>query len=352
MNIKRRSLSVTSAKVRPTIKDVAAAADVSLATVSNVINGKASSVGDKTRKRVQKAIDGLGYRPQSAGRRLRTSRRHSIAMVIIDESEDYLADAFAATMVSGFTDTLNHRGYSAVIHGCRRSEFSNSVVVQNLEVDGYCMFLSGTADERRSITSQIEKLHQPVVLVEETAIPLSTDFAVVRQDDFGGGQLLADHLLARNAKSIVFLMPELVWPAVEARVAGLQAGLKSAGRKAKLTLLKTSSEKFEQVMAELSVYLTQNPRPDAIACANDQMGIAAMQTLETHGIKIPDDVMVTGFNGFEFRRYAKPLLTSIKSPARELGVLAAEELIERVENGAFKNNETLLPTTLLPGNST
>jgi LacI family transcriptional regulator len=337
---------------RPTIKDVAAAADVSLATVSNVINGKSSSVGEKTRKRVQKAIERLGYRPQSAGRRLRTSRRHSIAMVIVDESEAYLADGFAANMVPGFTDTLNHRGYSAVIHGCRRDEFGKSVVVQNLEVDGYCMFLSGTVSERQSITAQIEALHQPVVLVEETAIPDSPYFAVVRQDDFGGGQLLADHLLARNAQNILFLMPDLVWPAIEARVAGMRDGLKSAGSKARLTLVKTPSEKFDEVMLAVDRYLAAHPKPDAIACANDQMGIAAMQALEVRGLRIPDDVMVTGFNGFEYRRYAKPLLTSIKSSAREIGVAAAEALIERVESGTFKVKETLLPTSLLPGAST
>jgi LacI family transcriptional regulator len=345
-------LPSSETRSRPTIKDVAAAADVSLATVSNVINGKSSSVGEKTRKRVLKAIDKLGYRPQSAGRRLRTSRRHSIAMVIVDESEAYLTDGFAANMVPGFTDTLNHRGYSAVIHGCRRDEFGKSVVVQNLEVDGYCMFLSGTVSERQSLTKQIEALHQPVVLVEETAVPSSPYFAVVRQDDFGGGQQLADHLLARNAQNILFLMPELVWPAIEARVAGMRDGLKSAGSKAQLMLVKTPSENFDEVMSALDSYLATHPKPDAIACANDQMGIAAMQALEGRGLKIPCDVMVTGFNGFEYRRYAKPLLTSIKSSAREIGIAAAEALIEWVENGAFKVKETMLPTSLLPGTST
>lgn len=273
-------------------------------------------------------------------------------MVIVDESEAYLADGFAANMVPGFTDTLNHRGYSAVIHGCRRNEFGKSVVVQNLEVDGYCMFLSGTVSERQFITAQIEALNQPVVLVEETAIPSSPNFAVVRQDDFGGGQQLADHLLARNAQNILFLMPELVWPAIEARVAGMRGGLKSAGSKAQLTLLKTPSEKFDEVMLALDKYLSSQPKPDAIACANDQMGIAAMHALESRGLKIPGDVMVTGFNGFEYRRYAKPLLTSIKSSAREIGIAAAEVLIERVENGAFKTNEILLPISLLLGDST
>jgi LacI family transcriptional regulator len=343
---------INEVRPRPTIKDVAVAADVSLATVSNVINGKSSSVGEKTRRRVQKAIERLGYRPQSAGRRLRTSRRYSIAMVIVDESEAYLADGFAANMVPGFTDTLNHRGYSAVIHGCRRDEFGKSVVVQNLEVDGYCMFLSGTVSERKSITAQIEALHQPVVLVQETTIPASPDFAVVRQDDFGGGRQLADHLLARNAQNIVFLMPELIWPAIEARVAGMRDGLKSAGSKAMLTLVKTPSENFDEVMLSLDRYLSAHPKPDAVACANDQMGIAAMQALESRGLKIPGDVMVTGFNGFEYRRYASPLLTSIKSSAREIGIAAAEALIERIESGTFKVKETLLPTSLLPGAST
>ncbi|NJS13281.1 MAG: LacI family transcriptional regulator [Sphingopyxis sp.] len=344
--------SVEECHPRPTIKDVAAAAGVSLATVSNVVNGKSASVGDKTRKRVLKAIERLGYRPQSAGRRLRTARRHSVALVIVDESEAYLADGFAANMVPGFTDTLNRRGYSAVIHGCRRAEFGKSVVVQNLEVDAYCLFLSGTPDERRSITAQIQALHQPVVLVEETTIPQSSEFASVRQDDFGGGRLLADHLLARSARDILFVLPELSWPAIEARVAGMRDGVRSAGSGARLKIVTTPSEKFDEVMAALDRYLEANPQPNAIACANDQMGIAAMQVLEARGMLIPADVMVTGFNGFEYRRYARPLLTTIKSSAREIGVAAAEALIHRIEHGHFKEKDTLLPTSLLPGGST
>ena len=344
--------SPISSPIRPTIKDVAAAADVSLATVSNVINGKVSSVGEKTRRRVLKTIEKLGYRPQSAGRRLRTSRRHSIAMVLVDESEAYLADGFAANMVPGFTDTLNRRGYSAVIHGCRRSEFGKSVVVQNLEVDAYCMFLSGNADERANIIKQIEALKQPIVLVEETAHSQSPDIAIVRQDDWSGGLQLADHLLARNARNIAFVMPELVWPAVEARIGGMQEGIQRAGRTDLLKLIKCRSESFDDVTAALSAYLDKHPLPDAIASANDHIGIAVMQHLEKRGLKVPGDTLVTGFNGFEYRRYANPLLTSVKSPARALGVAAAEALIGRVENGRFEKQEILLPVSLLQGEST
>ena len=132
----------------------------------------------------------------------------------------------------------------------------------------------------------------------------------------------------------------------------MRDGLKSAGSKAQLTLVKTPSEEFDEVVLALEQYLSPHPKPGAIACANDEMGIAAMQALESRGLKIPGDVTVTGFNGFEYRRYAKPLLTSIKSSAREMGIAAAEMLIERVENGAFKTNEILLPISLLLSDST
>jgi LacI family transcriptional regulator len=337
---------------KPTIKDVAATAGVSLATVSNVINGKVSSVGDKTRKRVFKAIEKLGYRPQLAGRRLRTSRRHSIAMVLVDESEAYLADGFAANMVPGFTDTLNRSGYTSVIHGCRQGEFGKSVVVQNLEVDAYCLFLSGNAKERRGIVDELLALKQPVVLVEETAYPKADDVAVVRQDDWSGGLQLADHLLARNARNIVYVMPELHWPAVEARISGMQEGLRRAGSAIDLKFVKCRSEGFDDVMVALAAYLDREPQPDAIASANDHIGIAVLQLLESRGLKVPQDIKVTGFNGFEYRRYAKPLLTSVQSSARQLGVAAAEALINRVENGQFEVSEILLPVSLLPGDST
>lgn len=337
---------------RPTIRDVAAAAGVSLATVSNVMNGNESAVGAKTRRRVTREIEKLGYRPQASGRGLRTSRRHSFAMVIIDESEAYLADAFASNMVPGFTDALNRRGYSAVLHGCKLKDFDKTVVVRHLQVDGYCIFASGDASARKSLIKKLSDLNQPIVMVQETLDTVPEDFAIVRQDDYSGGLQLADHLMARDVRKILVLAPMLEWPAIEARIAGLRAGITQANKTAEVTIVNTRSEGLVDAMAGLRSHLETNPMPDAIAAANDHIGIAALRLLREMGMNVPADVLVTGFNDFAFRDYATPLLTTVSSPARDLGMAAAEALIARVEEGSFPQRETLLSVQLKLGEST
>lgn len=349
---RRKAVVLDGSPVRPTIRDVAAAAGVSLATVSNVMNGNESAVGAKTRRRVTREIERLGYRPQASGRGLRTSKRHSFAMVIIDESEAYLADAFAANMVPGFTEALNSRGYSAVLHGCKLRDFDQTVVVRHLQVDGYCVFASGDDVARSALFKKLADLHQPIVLVQETLDSVPDNFAIVRQDDYHGGLQLADHLLARGAKSILILAPTLEWPAVQARIAGLQAGIAGASNKVVVTIVNTRSEGLIDAMDGLADYLKTNPMPDAIAAANDHIGIAALRLLRNMGKIVPSDVMVTGFNDFAFREYATPLLTTVSSPARQLGIAAAQALIARIEDGSFPQRETLLPVQLKTGEST
>jgi LacI family transcriptional regulator len=92
--------------------------------------------------------------------------------------------------------------------------------------------------------------------------------------------------------------------------------------------------------------------PDAVLGGNDQMGIAAMRLLKSRGLRVPDDVMVSGFNAFEFRPYADPVLTSVVSPAHAMGARAGEELLRVLTAGDFSGVDIVLPTELVIGGST
>ena len=96
---------------------------------------------------------------------------------------------------------------------------------------------------------------------------------------------------------------------------------------------------------------TCNPS-DAVMAGNDQMGIAAVRLLQDRGIGAPDRVAVTGFNAFEFRRFARPVLTSVESPAYDMGSRAGEELLDRLTVGRFRSTEVVLPTMFQRGETT
>lgn len=120
---------------------------------------------------------------------------------------------------------------------------------------------------------------------------------------------------------------------------------------AELEVLHTEGERSDAVKDSLGRHLKSNALPDAIMAGNDQMAIAAHELLTKAGIAVPDQVRLTGFNAFSFWHYFNPTITTIKSPVKRLGALAAEVMVQRVETGRFGRREVVLPVTFLPGDT-
>jgi LacI family transcriptional regulator len=338
-------------KERATIKDVARAAEVSPMTVSNVLNGRLQFVSVATRKRVEREIERLNYRRSTNARNLRVSEQRSIGMVIVDESPAFLADFFTCQVVAGLANALNRADYTLSIYGVPSAALAQSMILRNYEVAGFCAMIAGPADERAGVVRRLAELDQPLVLFQQTAEPAHDVFAV-RQDDRGGGRLIGDHLLARRVERMLMVIPGQIWPAVENRIAGIRDSIVSAGGRASLDVVPANSESFADVQAALAGYLEGNPVPDAVVGANDQIAIAAMLLLNDRGVRVPEDVRVVGFNGFEAHRYSRPHLTTVLSPAYELGEQAGAAMLQRLKLGHFGAAELLLPVVFEQGFTT
>lgn len=342
----------TVRKERATIKDVARAADVSPMTVSNVLNGRLQFVSAATRKRVQREIERLNYRRSTNARNLRVSEQRSIGMVIVDESPTFLADFFTCQVVAGLANALNRADYTLSIYGVPSAALAQSMILRNYEVAGFCAMISGPAEQRTAVARQLMALEQPLVLFQQAADTGNADVCAIRQDDRSGGRLIGDHLLARRVENMLVITPRQTWPAVESRIAGLRDSIAGAGGHANLKVLPANSESFADVQAALAGYLEANPVPDAVVGANDPIAIAAMLLLSDRDMRVPDDVRVVGFNGFEAHRYSRPHLTTVLSPAYELGEQAGEAMLQRLKSGHFNSAEVMLPVIFEQGFTT
>ena len=117
-------------------------------------------------------------------------------------------------------------------------------------------------------------------------------------------------------------------------------------------MLKCGDGSFTITETILAAHVEANGFPDAIMGGNDQLGIAGLKVVSAHGRKVAADVLVTGFNAFEFWRYTDPVLTTVHSPAYEIGARGGTEIVERLKHGAFSEREIVYPVELRVGTST
>ncbi len=335
--------------MRTKLSDVARRAGVSAMTVSNVINGRFGQMRLATRHAVEEAIRELAYRPHAAGRSLRLDERLSVGMLVIDEAPAFLSDPFTAHLIAGMTNFLSSKGYGVVVQGVKPNDFENSVFVSKFSTDGLGILMSGPPDSYPQRIRSIASLGQPTVLFEVKLEEEYENVCSVRQDNFGGGESIARHLIENGARRFLIVLPRLSWPAILERQRGIMSVL-GQSRDVHIDVA-LCDEDLGATQAAVRSKIDTSQIPDAIIGGNDQMAIAAMNLLTKRGIRVPEDVIVTGFNAFEFRYYANPLLTSVVSPVQQMGVRAAEELLRKIKTGSFSERDIVFSTELVVGDS-
>jgi LacI family transcriptional regulator len=321
-------------------------------TVSNVINGHYRLMSATTRKRVDATIKKLNYRPHTSAQSLRLSQRLAVGMLIVDESPTFLTDPFTTHLVAGLSRRLSEQGYALVLEGMRACEFTKAQVMRSVRSDGLCLMLSGTPAVRRAIMNEVADLDQPIVVFQEHLSIRFPDTAVVRQDDRLGARMLAELLLSAGARRIVYLIPQLDWPALEERARGIREACRHLRGNIAPRIVRCGKGDYSDTQVALEKAIKIHGVPDAVMAGNDQMGIAAMKFLEGRGLEVPKQVRVTGFNAFEFYRYTDPVLTTVRSDAYRMGVDGAKLLLDRLELGKFSRKEIVMQVVLERGGST
>lgn len=322
---------------------------MSTMTVSNFVHKK--PVRLKNRKLIEAAIARVNYRPNVSARSLRLSEEYSVGIVIADSDPAYLNDPFISRLVSGLSNYLSSLDYTLDVQGVAPERFERATILNKVGDEALCAILCGPIALRKQHFEYLDRLGQPVVVFREMFRSKSANIAVVGQDDLSGGKQLGRHLKKMGLRSAVFVRPALDWCAVEQREKGLRSALAGAQPAIDVQTLVTLSERFDDVHEIVGNYLAKNS-PNAIVAATDSMAAAALKACEFRGIRVPRDLMIAGFNGFDAWRYTSPTITTVISPAYEMGRLAGELLIERLKTGKFSKRRTVLPVRLQIGEST
>jgi LacI family transcriptional regulator len=305
------------------MKDVAALAQVSLGTVSNVINSP-ELVSDTTRERVVSAISKLGWVPNESARQLRAGRSRTLGVVVMD-----IANPFFTDLVLGAEDYVDERGYSVQVSNSAQEpgrEHNHLQLLAQQRVGGVLLApIWGLSDQVR----QLRRRGIPVVLLDRAGD--ATDLCSVSVDDVEGGRLAVQHLLDQGHTHIALVGGPGDLQQVRDRRLGAELARSQHGNAQLLVISTPNLDAASGVAAagELAA-LAAVERPTAVFAANDLLAIGLLQGLVTSGLRVPEDVALLGYDDISFAASAAVPLSSVRQPSRDIGRRAAELLLAEI----------------------
>lgn len=312
-----------------TLQDVAQRAGVSAKTVSRVVNQQ-GEVSDLTRRRIQKAIKELRYRPNVLARALIHSRSNTLAAVAW--GIDYFGPS---RTVIGIEQQAEELGYSLFLCLVREAQHHDHQrlldTLLSRRVDGIIWAVPQVGDNHRWLSQSRMRQLPPMVFLSMAPLP---GFTVVQVDNRAGAQQAVQHLVARGRRRIGILAGPLLWWEARERVEGWRTALELADLEASDRLkveCPWTAAGGQNAMQEL---LQRVPEVDGVFAASDQIGLGALQTLSAAGRRVPEDVALVGFDDIPEAPYFRPPLSSVHQKLTEVGRSAVRQLHALIQPGA------------------
>lgn len=330
-----------------TLKDVADRAGVDASTASRALSAdKNSMVNAATRMRILEAAEELGYRANLQASALRRGRTETVGVIVAD-----LSNPFIGPVLRGIANSLGARGVLPVVTETRDSSDELARVCEKLlaqRVDGLITTASRFQD--RALLKRVDNEVPTVLAVRE--LPGSR-IPAIAHDDVAGGALVAEHLLSFGHETLAQLMgPEDIW-SFEGRARGFREAVAAAGASC---IDVQSSARLPTVEAgrELAAELLSrcDRPPTAVFAHNDSIAIGAISAHRERSLDCPSDVSVVGYNDVPLADHLRPPLTTVRLPGYELGRLAAELLVTKIDGAELTTNKVLLAPELIVREST
>lgn len=305
-------------------RDVAALAGVSIGTVSNVIN-RPDIVSARTRSKVEAAIHELGFVPNASARRLRGASTRTIGVVVPDVSNPFFTD-----LARGAEDKANEADFLVIVCNSDESVIKEEHYLGMLEaqqVDGICITPASRTSLQKSPTFK-RLMERKVGLAVMDGRLRGVDACFTTVDDVHGGTMAAEHLLTLGHRSFLWITGPDSIPQCYDRELGILAALESAGLGPQaLTRVEVSAMSADAGVAIGERIVEEGLSHSAVICANDLLAFGCLRAFLEHGIQVPDDISIVGYDDIDFARVAAVPLTSIHQPRRELGRTAAEMVL-------------------------
>ncbi len=324
---------------RATINDVARLAGVSKKTVSRVINAS-PSVQPETRERIEAVIREIGYVPDPQARGLAFRRSFLIGLIYDNPNPQYVVN-----MQLGLLDAMRGSGFELVVHPCDRA---SPTIVEDMQgfIERQKLFgvvLTPSVSEDEQVAAMLKEIGCAYIRV--ASVDLDDPAQMIETRDRLGGLEAARHLASLGHRRIGFISGVATFRSSHERRAGLEEGLAEHGLTLDPTLVAEGAYTFESGVECARRLLAMADRPTAIFAGNDEMAAGALQAAREAGLDVPRDLSVVGYDDFQVATRVWPPLTTIHTPTRRIGRMAAEKLMGRESTEAPP--EERLPTLVV-----
>lgn len=325
-----------------TIYDLAKKTGFSITTVSKALNNY-KDVSEKTRAKILKAAAEMDYLPNAHAQSLSTKKSWAIGVMFSEANEVGMKHPFFNGIIESFRHATEEHGYDLIFasRNLRNRDMSYLEHFKHRAVDGIVVICSDRMDE------QVQELMQsdiPIVVVDMD----SANCSVVYSDNTEGARLAVNYLHELGHRHIAHIAGDSSIDAGAARVKGYELAMKELDLPIQPGYLVNagffSVEEGKQAMEKL---LQLESPPTAVFVAGDQMAIGAIEAVHEHGLRVPEDISIIGYDDIEMIKYITPKLTTIRQDTDEIGEAAAELLIEQMTAKERRTERRVIPVRLI-----
>jgi LacI family transcriptional regulator len=326
-----------------TIYDIAKRLNISPATVSRGLQDH-PSISKKTKKKIVDMVDEMGYRTNHFARNLRQRGTKTIGVIVHE-----LNSNFITSVLAGIEKITTEAGYDIIIAHSSESAKKEAANAKNLfhkRVDGLIASLSFDTKDLHHFKSFTDK-GVPIVFFDRVEQDGSNTVVII--DNARCGYIATQHLIEQGCKRIAHITSSLQRNVYSQRYKGYQDALfdNKISLDESLLIVKDLSE--EGAVESAKQIIKMKPLPDGIFITNDFVAAVVMRTLKEHGVKIPDDVAIVGFNNDAIGKLIEPALTTINYPGIDMGEIAARNLINHLKNvsNLYQTNTIVVRSELI-----
>jgi LacI family transcriptional regulator, kdg operon repressor len=332
-----------TAMKKVTMADVAKEAGVSKSTVSQFLNKRFEYMGENTKKRIEEAIEKLGYQPNYIARSLKQKRTSMIAIIVAN-----ILHYFSTGIIRSIEDFCRHHDLHAIV--CNADDHPDQErryieVLRAKQVDGMIIFPTG---KNRDLYEKMVREGYPVVFVDRKT-RLDHAYSVVTDNAAATCQAIKQ-LIGQGHQRIAFVVQPLMVSTRKGRLEGYRKAMADAGLPVNPKYIVESP--VDEVKSRLENLFASKERPTALFAGNDRMFLAVMEFIKEKGLVLGEEMDLVVFDNIPFARFMDHPITFIEQPAAEMGRKAAELLFEQMNGGKPEPGEYVFPSRMVQGNPT